>query len=113
LILGKIAKHQVEIRALFTNVRAMGAAWRALGGPSFHNHFLRSLSQPGHQIPQSINGVTREHLIAVLAPLVMRHASPALQRDIEQYGDWVSATFLHLGALDEVPAAAARRWRPL
>jgi len=112
LLLGKITQHRREVRDLMSRVRAIAAAWHELGGPAFYHHCLQSVRHPGHQVPASINGTTRDRLVAVLLPLLARHASPALRRDIERHRAWAAAALLPVVTLDEVPAAAARRWSP-
>jgi hypothetical protein len=110
LLLGKVEQHHREVRRLLAGVRRIGVAWRELQGAAFFNHCLRSLREPGHRIPTSINGVSRDHAAGLLLPLFVEHASPALRRDIERYRAWAVSTLLLVAALDEVPSAVARPW---
>jgi len=112
LLLEKINRHHREVRQLFASVRVLSTAWRLLRGPAFHHACLASLRSPGHLIPRSIDGVTREQLAGELLPVLERHASPALARDLTRYRAWAAAVLLHVATLDDVPAAAARPWRP-
>jgi hypothetical protein len=108
LLLGKIAQHRREVRGLLTSVRPIAAAWRELNGARFYHHCLRSVRTPGHRIPDSINGVTRQQLADAMMPLFARYASPALRRDIERYGGMLASALLTVGSMEDVPAALAR-----
>jgi len=111
LLLGKIAQHRSEVRRMFATVHAIQVAWRELNGPAFYHHCVESARKPGHTIPASVNGVSRERLIAVMTPLLCRHASPALERDIARYGTWVASVLPRISTLNETPEAVARhKW---
>jgi hypothetical protein len=113
LLLGKIAQHRREVRRLLSSVRPIAAAWRELNGAGFYHHCLRGVRTPGHQIPASINGVTRQQLADAIMPLFARYASPALRRDIERHGSRLASALLTVETMDDVPAALARhRTRP-
>jgi hypothetical protein len=109
--LGKIRQHAEEIRRLLAVVRALAAAWRDLQGPAYLHHVVTALGDPRHVIPDRINGVSRERLLATLLPLVLRHASPALRRDVERHGARAAAIVTGISTLDGLPAAI-RRGRP-
>jgi hypothetical protein len=107
LLVGKVNQHRRELRQMFVRVRAVAAAWQSLGGPAWYLHCARSLREPAHRIPTSINGVTRERMADVIVPLVATHASPALRNDILQYGGWARTTLLHVPTMRAVIAAVA------
>ena len=107
ILLGKISQHRREVRRLLTSVRPIAAAWRALNGAGFYHHCVRSVQEPGHRIPTSINGVTRERLVETMLPLVAEYASPALRKDIQRYGSWVASALLPITGINDVPAALA------
>jgi hypothetical protein len=109
LLLGKIGQHRVEMRRLLASVRAITSAWRDLQGGAFLNHFLQSLDDPGHLIPSSINGVTREQLLDTLLPLFARHGSHGLRRDIERYRTWATAAIVSITSLDDLAASVSHR----
>jgi hypothetical protein len=109
LILGKVGQHRQEVRRLFATVRAIGAAWHELGGAAFYHQAVRSALDPHHMIPNSINGITREHLLGVMLPLFVRHGSAALGRDIERYRDWAVGMVLAVATMDDVPEVLARK----
>jgi hypothetical protein len=108
LLLGKIGQHHREVRRLMTTVRPIAVTWRALAGPAYLAACLRSLDNPGHRIPASINGVPRERLLAAMAALFGKYGSDPLRRDIERYEGLLTGALLPLTMLGEVPAALAR-----
>jgi hypothetical protein len=108
LLLGKIGQHRREVRRLMTTVRPIAVTWRALAGPAYLAACLRSLDNPGHRIPASINGVPRERLLAAMAALFGKYGSDPLRRDIERYEGLLTGALLPLTTLHEVPAALAR-----
>ena len=112
LILGKISEHRREVKLLFARVRAINAAWNEFAGPAFYQHALRSLRDPDHQIPASVNGITRAQLANVMLPLFVRYGSASLQRDIERYRHWAADVLLDIGSIQEAPDAVARKWSP-
>jgi hypothetical protein len=112
LVLGKIAQHRREVRQLLERVRAIGAVWRDLQGPGFYHHCVQSARDDQHVIPTSINSITRDRLIDGLLPLLLRHASPALRRDLTRYQAWAREVFLQVAMLDDVPLLVARRRTP-
>jgi hypothetical protein len=109
LLLGKIAQHRTEVRRLFATVRAIQAAWREVNGPAFYHHCVESARKPGHVIPAAINGVSREMLFEVMAPLLSHYGSQALRRDIARYGAWAVGVLPKIATLDEVPEVVRRR----
>ena len=113
LLLGKIGQHRGEVRQMLATVRAISTAWRNLNGPRFYHHCVLSARDAEHVIPTSINGVTRSRLVEVLLPMFVRHASPALRRDIERYGARAVDALFHISTLNEVPESVARRRPPL
>jgi hypothetical protein len=108
LLLGKIGMHRREVRRLMTTVRPVAVTWRALCGPAYLAETLRSLEDPGHRIPASINGVPRERLLAAMASVLLRYGSDALRRDIERYEGLFTGALLPLTSIHEAPAALAR-----
>jgi len=112
ILLAKVSQHGREVRRLLARVRALASVWQRLKGPAFYQHCVLGVRRPGHQVPSSIDGVTRDELAAELLPMLERHASPALARDIARYRAWATAVLLHVASLDEVPDVVARPWRP-
>jgi hypothetical protein len=108
LLLGKIGQHRREVRRLMTTVRPVAVTWRALGGPAYLAETLRSLDDPAHQIPTSINGVPRERLLAAMESVLLRYGSDALRRDLERYQGLLATALLPLTSVHEAPAALAR-----
>lgn len=112
VLMRKIDQHHREVRQLFETVRSLSSGWRALHGPAFYHHCVTSVRSPGHFVPRSIDGITRQQLATELLPLLERHASRALARDIARYRAWATAKLLEIATIDEVPAAAAQTWWP-
>jgi hypothetical protein len=111
LLLGKIAQHRTEVKRLFATVRAVSSAWHEAHGPALYYHCALSLRERDHHIPTSINGVCREELLQNVLPLLERHGSPALRRDIQRYRVWAARSLLHVDSLHEVPQVLAQRRR--
>ncbi|MFJ8628867.1 hypothetical protein ACIRD3_39300 [Kitasatospora sp. NPDC093550] len=109
LLLGKIPQHQKEVRGLLTSVREVAATWHALQGPAFFHHCVRGAELPGHPIPDRINGVSRAQLADGMLPLIIRHASPPLRRDLERYGRRIIDALLSVDTLHDAPGALAGR----
>jgi hypothetical protein len=107
LVLGKIAQHGRELRLMFHRVRALASAWQHFRGPGFLHHGIRSVQQPGHPIPHRIDGVTRRELADALLPIVERHASLPLRRDLAKYGAWAIEKLIALDAIDDAIDAVA------
>jgi hypothetical protein len=107
LLLGKIGQHRREVCRLLTSVRAIAVAWQELGGAAYFNHCVRGVRTPGHHIPTSINGVSRQRLMDAMMPLFARYASPRLRRDIERYGAIIALALLPVDTIEDVPAALA------
>ncbi|MFD5521050.1 hypothetical protein [Streptomyces sp. NPDC127066] len=112
LLLGKIPQHRSEVRRLLSSVREVTATWRTLQGPVFYHHCVRSAELPGHRIPDRINGVSRDQLADIMLPLLIRHATPPLRRDLERYGRLIFQALLSVDTLHDVPRALARPGRP-
>jgi hypothetical protein len=110
ILLGKIGQHRREVRQLFATARAIQATWRELRGAAFYHHCVENARDPAHLIPHTIDGIGREQLVMAMLPLLQRHASPALARDIARYQDWAIAMLLPITSLEEVPAIAAQQW---
>lgn len=108
LLLGKIGQHRREVRRLLTSVRPIAAAWRHFNGPAFYHHCVLSVREPGHLVPDQVNGVHRQDLLDALLPLLDRHAGPALRRDLRRYGPAITSALLPVGTVHDVPAALAR-----
>jgi hypothetical protein len=89
-------------------VRAISASWRDLQGPAFAHHFVQSAADPKHRIPDNINGVTRARFLGTIMPLLARHASPDLQRDLTLHRDWLDV-LVRVGTLDDLPDLVAKR----
>lgn len=112
LLLGKIALHRAEVRGLLVRVRAISSAWRDLQGAAFYNHCVLSARDPAHVVPDSVNGIGRDRLVDALIPLVLRHASAPLARDLTRYGTWMREAMLCVSTVGELPDALVRRSSP-
>jgi hypothetical protein len=108
LLLGLVGRHRVEAQRLLRGVAPVTAAWRALGGPAYYNHCLRSVERSGHRIPMNINGVSRERLCDGLLPLLQRYGSDALRRDLDRYTALLRDDLLGIESIMDVPDALAR-----
>jgi hypothetical protein len=108
LLLGKIDQHRREVRRLLTTVRPVAATWRAYRGADFFHHCVRSVERPEHEIPSSIDGVTREALVRAMLPVLLSHASPALRADLQRYAELLAPSLLPIAGILEVPTALAR-----
>jgi hypothetical protein len=107
LILGKINVHGRELRFMFQRVRALAAAWKQVNGPAFMHHGLRSVCEPGHIVPQMIDGASRVDLIRAVLPIIEEHASPQLKRDLVRYGPWAEDLLLSAHTADDVVVMAS------
>ena len=110
VLMAKVERYRREVRQMFDRVRALQVAWREMQGASFYHHAVSSLRDPTHAIPERINGVSRAQAVDVLLPLIRRHASLALARDIDRYREWAFGELLPITTIHEVPAIAARPW---
>ncbi|ALL71391.1 hypothetical protein K788_0001810 (plasmid) [Paraburkholderia caribensis MBA4] len=109
LILGKINVHGRELRFMFQRVRELAASWKHVNGPAFMHHGLRSVCEPGHVVPQMIDGVSRRDLLEAVLPIIERHASPRLRRDLVRYRAWAVHVLLSVQTVDEVIDVASNR----
>jgi hypothetical protein len=110
VLIAKVERHQREVRRLFQRVRELAALWRRHHGPAFFHHGVQNAQRPEHVVPDRIDDVSRAQLVEAVLPVLLRHASPPLRRDLERYRDWASALLLEVRSLDDVPAAVARPW---
>jgi len=101
LFLGKIGVHGRELRFMFERVRELSVSWNHLNGPAFVHHASQSICDPEHIFPRTINGVSREDLILTILPIVERHASPQLRRDLARHGGWIEQSLLSVQTADE------------
>lgn len=109
LLIGKIGQHRREVRGLFARVRAVSSAWRELQGGAWYHEVVRNARNPRHCIPRTINGVSREQLVATMAELMMRYGSPELRRVIGRHARWATPMLLQVSTLGEVPNLVAGR----
>jgi hypothetical protein len=107
VMLGMITRHSREIRRIVYGRRPALAAWRHNEGPAFYAHVLRALRDPAHQIPTTINGVSRTRLLEAMAAAFLEFGGDRLRRDVERYRDQVIRHAATITRLDQVPEAIA------
>ena len=76
-----------EIGYLVRNCRPVKVAWHRNKGPAFFAHVLNHLKGDTDGIPQEIEGIDRETLLARMGDVLTKYGSNPLRRAIEQHGD--------------------------
>jgi len=99
-VLALVRRHFDEVAMLVNSRRPVTLVWRRKQGPAFLAAVLRNAKVPAYKIPDEIEGVSRQNMLMSLIPILEDHASPALKRDLRQYGLAVIAAATHTDDLD-------------
>ncbi len=84
-LLSLVGQHSDEIINLINNNRAVTVTWHRKHGSTFLAALGRSVKIPTYQIPNEIEGVTRQQLFMSMASVLSEQGSPQLKALIEQY----------------------------
>jgi hypothetical protein len=99
-----IEAHRREAVELVNSCRPVTVAWRRHQGPAFVAHLLKSIREPGHRIPDEVDGVTLDGLVEHMTETFARHGSPELRAAIKADGDCVRKAASACRSFDEFAA---------
>ncbi len=79
------SQHGSEILNLVNNNRAVTVTWHRKQGPAFLAALGRSAKHAVYEVPDSIEGVSRQQLVMSMADVLAEHGSLALKSLIDRY----------------------------
>lgn len=82
-----VERHRDEVLELVNSKRAVTVAWQRNKGPMFVAALARSGRVARYRVPFEIEGVSREQLLQAMEPVLLKHGSEALQRDLARHRD--------------------------
>jgi hypothetical protein len=80
-----IDQHRQEVLTLVRHHRPTTLVWQRCQGPSFVSHYMKTLRDAVHVVPDEIGGVRLENLIVGMAATLRMHGSPALAADVARH----------------------------
>jgi hypothetical protein len=83
--LEKIEEHQQEVVQLVHHHRPVKVVYHRNQGPAFASHLFKSLLDPLHVIPGSVDGISRQTFITQLAKALKEYGSAGLKADIDAF----------------------------
>lgn len=113
LVVAKFNQHRAEASRLVNTVRNINATWIRYRGPAFANHCARSLREPAHAIPHSIDGMTFPELLEQMRSMLLRYGSPTLRRDIVRLGPFAIDLMTRVIGIHDLPDILTERKREL
>jgi hypothetical protein len=113
LIVAKFEQHRTEASRLVNTVRHVTATWARYQGPAFMHHCVRSLRDPTHAVPATINGASFAELLEHMRKMLLRYGSPQLRRDIVRLGRFATELLNSVSKVHDLPSAVKKRRREL
>lgn len=86
-IAAAVEAHKGEAVRLVNCSRPVTLAWRREQGPAYLAHVIKSITEPGHEVPAELNGVSFEQMIGRMREVFVQHGSPPLRAALEHAGD--------------------------
>jgi hypothetical protein len=111
LVMAKFAEHRAEASRLVNTVRHVTATWVRYQGPAFMHHCVRSLRDPAHAVPATIDGVSFAELLGQMRRMLSRYGSPRLRRDIRRLGGFAIDLLTGVDKVHDLPDALRQRVR--
>ncbi|MCU0433582.1 MAG: hypothetical protein MUC87_09035 [Bacteroidia bacterium] len=78
--------HGPEVVQLVHHCRPVTVAWHRNNGPAWAVHLISGVRNPDYILPENVKGVTQHQLLERVHAALYENASPALRRDLQQYG---------------------------
>ncbi|MBI1279613.1 MAG: hypothetical protein GC179_15910 [Anaerolineaceae bacterium] len=101
--------HIYEIMHLVNQRREVTVTWHRNHGPTYIAAIGRSVKVPTYQIPQAIEGVSRQQLLTTMAAVLTKHGSPQLQAAIEKCLPLLARLIDQFNSADAVAEAIQNR----
>ena len=77
-----IAAHRTEVGQLVRHNRPTTTAWNRYHGPSFVSHYMKTVRDELHRVPDDIGGVRLENLLLAMAAVFQDQGSPNLSHAV-------------------------------
>ncbi|MBE2222177.1 MAG: hypothetical protein IAF02_11580 [Anaerolineae bacterium] len=94
-----------EIISLINHSRPVTVTWHRKQGPSFAGAFMRSVKEPSYQIPDEINGISRQLFLNSMAAALEEYGSDRLKEAIQSYSLPVIYACIHNDSVEDIVAA--------
>jgi hypothetical protein len=101
-IAAQVDRYRHEVVHLVNHCRPVTVVWHRNKGPAFVRHLIENARNPSHRVPEAIDGVSRETLMANIGAALAAHGSAGLGEAVARHRDTALALAARLDSLHDL-----------